>query len=328
MKYLLFSFVLCVQAIAAPIINCSKKDFDFGILDDSQTAKHSYIIKNSGNKDLKIGDIRSCCGSTAKISSKLLKPGEKAELKVVLNLKNRNGVQNKNVFIASNDLKNPYLKLTFNGNVVKRVLLSTRFLKFGEVKELMEKEVLISSLEKLSIKSNKSSSLAYEVKSISKATAPKLKKGEKPSPYKHFLKVVIGVNAEKLKAGKNNGTITLISDKKELSSIRLYCRGTFTPRTLKVVPQEITIKASNKAVKRYVKITAEKDGDVVPVFKILSVKLPDEEIKYKISGNAERGYLLTLSNMRGDEKLTGQSLIIKTNFQGESEIEVPIGVVQ
>ncbi|NQZ59044.1 MAG: DUF1573 domain-containing protein [Lentisphaeraceae bacterium] len=218
MKYILLSVLLCLNAIAAPIITCSKKDFDFGTLDDSQIAKHTYIIKNSGNKELKIGDIRSCCGSTAKISSKLIKPGAQAELKVELNLKNRNGVQNKNVFIASNDLKTPYLKLTFNGNVVKRFLLSTRFLQFGEVKESMEKEVLISSLEKLSIKSNKSSSEAYEIKSISKATAPKLKKGEKPSPYKNFLKVIIQVNREKLKAGKNNGTITLFSDNKDMST--------------------------------------------------------------------------------------------------------------
>ncbi|NQZ59895.1 MAG: DUF1573 domain-containing protein [Lentisphaeraceae bacterium] len=276
MKFLVLSFLMTVQAIAAPIITCTQKDFDFGTLDDGQIAKHTYIITNTGNKDLKIGDIRSCCGSTAKISSKLIKPGEQAELKVELNLKNRNGVQNKNVFIASNDLKTPYLKLTFNGNVVKRFLLSTRFLRFGEVKELQEKEILISSLKQLSIKSNKSSSQAYEVKSISKAEAPTPKKGEKPSPYKHFLKVIIRVNSEKLKTGKNNGTISLFTDDKSVSSIRFYCRTTFTPQTLKVIPQVITIKASNKTVKRYVKITVKKDGDVVPAFKIQLVKVPDE----------------------------------------------------
>ncbi|NQZ56242.1 MAG: DUF1573 domain-containing protein [Lentisphaeraceae bacterium] len=322
MKFFVLSVLITIQAIAAPIITCVKKDFDFGTLDDSQIAKHTYIIQNTGNKDLKIGDIRSCCGSTAKISSKLIKPGTQAELKVELNLKNRHGVQNKNVFIASNDLKNPYLKLTFNGNVVKRVLVSSRFLQFGAVKESQEKEVLISSLQELAVKSNKSSSEAYEIKSISKTDAPVLKKGDKPSPYKYFLKVMIRVNAEKLKAGKNNGTITLFTDNKNLSNIRLYCRATFTPQALKVVPSEITLKASGKAVKRYVKISAKKDGDVVPVFKILSVELPDKEMKYKISGDAQRGYLLTLSNIRGGGSIAGQKIVVKTDFKGGSEVEV------
>ena len=89
---------MAVQAMSAPIITCVKKDFDFGALDDGQVAKHTYIIRNTGDEDLKIGDIRSCCGSTAKINSKLIKPGEKTELNVELNLKNRHGEQNKNVF--------------------------------------------------------------------------------------------------------------------------------------------------------------------------------------------------------------------------------------
>ena len=49
-------------------------------------------------------------------------------------------------------------------------------------------------------------------------------------------------------------------------------------------------------------------------------------MKYKISGDAEPGYLLTLSNIRSGEQLDGQKIVVKTGFNGGSEVEVPFEV--
>jgi len=158
--YVLF---VALSSFAGAKISCEKKNFDFGSMHDGQTASHTYIIKNIGDADLTIGKIRACCGSTATISSKLIKPGEQAELKAVLPLRNRRGRQDKNIFIASNDLKNPYYQLKFTGFVNQRVMVEPRSVSFKDLKLGMtaEQEVMITSIIPFEVTKIESNSKAF-----------------------------------------------------------------------------------------------------------------------------------------------------------------------
>lgn len=134
---LLFTLSWClawtVGAEGNPKIVCAAAAWDFGVQNSSETAKHVFVIENQGDGPLSIGTIRSCCGSTATIQSKALAPGESTELHFELELKRRKGIQQKNVFIASNDPKTPYLQLKVSGEVRDAYSISKSYLYWPDL---------------------------------------------------------------------------------------------------------------------------------------------------------------------------------------------------
>ncbi|MDB5035336.1 MAG: hypothetical protein JWQ98_2577 [Chlorobi bacterium] len=65
-------------------------------------------VKNSGNADLKISDVRPGCGCTvAPIDKNLLKPGETANINISLDVASKTGPVEKVVTITSNDSSSP-----------------------------------------------------------------------------------------------------------------------------------------------------------------------------------------------------------------------------
>ena len=135
-KKTLWALFLCVSlpGFARARIECEEKIFNFGTMHDDQTAVHTYTITNAGDVVLNIGKIRACCGSTAVISVTTIEPGKTAGLTAKLPLRNRYGKQDKNIFIASNDPKTPYLQLKFIGEVNRRVVIEPRSVSFKDLK--------------------------------------------------------------------------------------------------------------------------------------------------------------------------------------------------
>ena len=127
--------LLPLALTSAPKISVDQPLLHFAKMDESQTFKGFYTIKNTGDELLKIGKITSCCGSKSSIDKKELKPGETTKLHIELKLKGRVGPQDKNVFISSNDSTNAYLNLKLKGEVVKTYTLSKRFLNWKKLSQ-------------------------------------------------------------------------------------------------------------------------------------------------------------------------------------------------
>ncbi len=69
-------------------------------------------LKNSGNQNLFISNVRPTCGCTiAQLESQDIKPGEETSLDIKLNFSNKPGPLVKTVFIYSNDPKSPEMNL-------------------------------------------------------------------------------------------------------------------------------------------------------------------------------------------------------------------------
>ena len=105
---------------AQPEIKLSKYNHNFGNVKEGEVLHTVIEVSNSGLDDLEIKDVKSSCGCTAALmSSKVLKPNEKADLKIDFNTKNLNGQIARTVTLYSNDLKNPTRVLTIIANVEK-----------------------------------------------------------------------------------------------------------------------------------------------------------------------------------------------------------------
>jgi hypothetical protein len=102
----------------APRLKIENNTHDFGRIKKGESVTTEFVITNTGNGELNIRQTRASCGCTASKPKKSnLKPGESSTIKVTFNSAGRSGVQNKTIFVFTNDPSNPTQKLLIKGTV-------------------------------------------------------------------------------------------------------------------------------------------------------------------------------------------------------------------
>lgn len=104
--------------IAAPNLSVSPEIWDFGTVVEGDIASRIFLIKNTGNAELTINNVRSSCGCTAVLlSAKDIAPGQAAELKVSFNSSGYRSNFEKYVYLTSNDPDEPNRTIIIKGSV-------------------------------------------------------------------------------------------------------------------------------------------------------------------------------------------------------------------
>jgi len=102
----------------APVLKISMSALDLGRLSQGTDGMREVILKNEGKKDLSIRSLQPNCSCvTAQMESMNLKPGEEANLKILLMTSGRSGNQQKAVTVYSNDPKNPVQRITLTAYI-------------------------------------------------------------------------------------------------------------------------------------------------------------------------------------------------------------------
>jgi hypothetical protein len=100
-----------------PKIVCGQTIHEFGTIDASTPATHTFTIHNEGDSELIIKKIHAPCGCTTfRLENKTLAPGSSLEIPVTLSLAGRKGPQQKSLYLETNDPATPTLQLTMRGN--------------------------------------------------------------------------------------------------------------------------------------------------------------------------------------------------------------------
>ena len=99
----MFALVATV-AYAQPKIQFTKTKHVFGtIKEDGGLAQVTFNFKNTGNKPLKLTNVRASCGcTTPKWSKEPIQPGEEGFIDVSFNTTGKMGIQNKSVTVTGN----------------------------------------------------------------------------------------------------------------------------------------------------------------------------------------------------------------------------------
>lgn len=122
---ILFLFLLTANINAqsnSPKIVSLKPEHNFGEILEGQVVSHTFEIQNAGGADLKIDKVQASCGCTAvQPAKKILKPGEKTTIKVEFDSSDRMGIQQKYVYVFSNDPITPQLRLAFSALIVEKI---------------------------------------------------------------------------------------------------------------------------------------------------------------------------------------------------------------
>jgi hypothetical protein len=114
-----FSHLSAEELAKAPVASFSEKAHDFGEMKQGEKKEHTFTLKNDGQSELIIRNIRSSCGCTAVApSKKVIAPGESAPVKVTFDSRGKRGRQSKSITVITNDPKTPTNQLRVSCNVV------------------------------------------------------------------------------------------------------------------------------------------------------------------------------------------------------------------
>ncbi|HYF03058.1 MAG TPA: DUF1573 domain-containing protein, partial [Patescibacteria group bacterium] len=140
-RFLTFAFAaLCTltTAYAQPKLEVLGGDtYDWGKVKPADSPlKTTLKIKNSGNQQLKISDVKVGCGcTTTGIAKKELSPGETTTMDVSLNTGATSGAMTKSVTINSNDPLSPSKLVLLKAEVVRAIqVLPSQYITFNDLK--------------------------------------------------------------------------------------------------------------------------------------------------------------------------------------------------
>ena len=219
-RILAFSFLqlfpALILAAGPPLIRVDQPDYDFGTIYQGDKAEHVFILKNIGQQNLEVKNVRSSCGCTVPTIAKMnLGPGETTELKAVFDSGRFSGSVTKNIFVYSNDLESPVTQLSIHMDVQVDLEVSPQSIYFAGLKEgdKVERSITIHNASKEPVTIREIASTVSSVKlDLSKM---KLEPGGRAD-----LKLVIDKVSKDMKL---SGTLTIInSSHQNQVTVQLY----------------------------------------------------------------------------------------------------------
>jgi len=121
-------FLLTAQAYALEKLDRTAIDsnsktgatWDFGKIKQGQILKHEFDFINNSGKYLKIQDVLTSCGCTvSEVRKKELNPGETTIVEVKFDPTGYNGEVEQFVYITTDSLDNPVIKIIIKAQVEK-----------------------------------------------------------------------------------------------------------------------------------------------------------------------------------------------------------------
>ncbi|MFQ6098269.1 MAG: DUF1573 domain-containing protein [Armatimonadota bacterium] len=185
-----------------PKIEVAEEEFDFGTCLVKQKVTHSYKIKNAGDADLTITDVRASCGCTATaLAKRSLARGESTDLTVTYTASVVPGKVRKYVTIKSNDPERPTLRLVISGTVKAYVEVIPRFLNLGDMTPDLRtvRKIFVKPLNREGFKVTK---VRCSVPQIAGEIVPK------PSPATGAYQILVSVGPD-LPVGRLRATMTI-----------------------------------------------------------------------------------------------------------------------
>ena len=91
-----------------PRLAISESEWDYGQVKPNEKYTHIFTIRNEGDEELIIERVRASCGCIkTSLSSKNIQPGKSAEFKTIFDTTGYDGKVKKEVYITSNDPREP-----------------------------------------------------------------------------------------------------------------------------------------------------------------------------------------------------------------------------
>jgi len=154
-----------------PVLEVPRLNYDFGEVFHLDEYGFAFVVRNRGNADLVIEDVKPSCGCTAAKFDKVIAPGKEGKIELVVDGNKVHGSFTKAAEVRTNDPVRPEFTLSISGKEIPLVSVvpdGTIYLH-GRPGEKIEKDLTVSSNEKdldfkvTSVTSNIDDKIKYSV---------------------------------------------------------------------------------------------------------------------------------------------------------------------
>ncbi len=182
----------------SPSIEVPETAYDFGEAYEGEAIKHEFVVKNTGQGELEITQVRVGCSCTVVHFDRTIPPGGEGKVAVQVNLGNMEGKIQKTADVFSNDPVKSRVTLQISGEVRSfiEVLPSAMVFFQGMADQLKEETIELRSSPQTfhvkSVESNIDDKIGYKLETVEDGKRYQLKVSNKVSmgDYHGFIKVV------------------------------------------------------------------------------------------------------------------------------------------
>lgn len=133
-----------------PVIDVPRLNYDFGETFHLEKYAYAFVVRNRGNADLVISDVKPGCGCTLANFDHVIAPGKEGRIELVVDGNKVHGQFSKAAEVLSNDTDHPSISLSISGKEIPfvNVIPDGTVYLHGRPGEAIEKELTLSSNEK------------------------------------------------------------------------------------------------------------------------------------------------------------------------------------
>jgi hypothetical protein len=140
----------------APRVVFDETVYDFGVVEQGVPVSHVFGFANRGTGDLLIEQVQTSCGCTATVlSSEVIGPGGRGEIRALLDTSGFFGEKARTVMVHTNDPRRPVVTLSLQGEVVAEVAAQPQQLYLGRLRQgegvTREVDILFDSRKELRV---------------------------------------------------------------------------------------------------------------------------------------------------------------------------------
>jgi len=275
MKWVLIFLCIFVagSSLAVPEIHCETPVWDFGERLTGGKLVHDFVIENRGDEPLQFGTLKNCCGMTINFPVKELLPGSNAVCRATFDTSRRSGEQNKAIYIASNDPKQPYLILKMQGTLRQTLEIEPGFVRFSPAEGKTSETVRLTS-----------SKVPFSINNLTCTADGVHVTKKKISDLVWELDVKL---APDFPGGKVKGSIVVLTDHPRHPKITISLYGE-APSAINMTPSDVLVKKGEELASRIVAIRSQEP------FQILSTDLQHCDGTVELKKLGETGWSIRL----------------------------------
>ncbi len=295
---------------------------DKGDIPKGATVEHTFIIKNEGDRELVIYDVRPSCGCTVTSYTKVIPPQGTGEIKAIVETKAFEGPISKSITVLTNDKSNPQITLKIKARVVPVVTVLPGWARFASVKG----EPVNSSKQLLWSESYppfKVLSIENEAPDKLKATFRKARDTEKDPTGPANQWVVEIKLLENAPEGPIATYVHVITNHPEQSKVTIPVSGIIKP-LISIVPSKVDFGETSRSEHRigsiFVINNSQKPIEVVGAS--TNIEGIDVEIKPLEEGK-KYSLIFKLDGQKVKKSLNGELTILTTSSKIK-EVRIPI----
>ena len=304
------------QQGGTPRIAVDEPIFDFGRMEVGEKRDHTWTIRNMGDADLEIRNVRPSCGCTnTAVADDIVPPGGTTTLASTLDLPRQTGPVRKNIAIHSNDPQQGTLVVAFVGEATQAIVLDPPVITFQNIEqdEQASRTVEVRATE---------DDLSFQITGLDFATGQAF--GAETETVEEGRHYRVHVSTLPPMAGSHiSDYLTIETDHDRVSSLRLTMVANVLSDIV-TAPDVLRLNAAHpEAIKRVILLRAGR----VTEFTVTGVDLPDPDMEYTVNERQPGMLYIEVDNIVARPELDGTEVVVHLDAPSVPEVRIPITVV-